>query len=81
MMEGNKTRDFVKRALAGALISSLACFFYFFFVCNVLMGFSLGAEAFVLIALAGAIAGAATSFFGRKLPGPPDDKNSKEWSR
>jgi hypothetical protein len=26
--------------------------------------------------LAGAFAGAMTSFFGRKLPGPPDDRDS-----
>jgi hypothetical protein len=75
MLEGNKTRDFLKRALAGAVIASVLCFFYFFFFCNVLFGVGfLGADAFILIILAGAFAGAVTSFFGRKLPGPPTGK-------
>ena len=73
MLEGNKPRDFMKRALAGALIGAVACFSFFFLVCNVLIPSWLGADAFVVIALAGALAGAMTSFFGRKLPGPPDD--------
>ena len=74
MLEGNKPRDFMKRALAGALIGSLACFFYFFLFCNVLLPFPLTAEAFVLIGLAGALGGVMTSFFGCKLPGPPSEK-------
>ena len=73
MLEGNKPRDFMKRALAGALIGALACFFYFFLFCNVLIGFGLTAEAFVLIAVAGALGGAMASLFGRKLPGPPSE--------
>jgi hypothetical protein len=77
MLEGNKPRDFLKRALVGALIGALACFFYFFFVCNALLPTHLGLDAFVVITIAGALAGALTSFFGRKLPGPPDDRDSK----
>ena len=76
MLEGNKPQDFMKRALAGALIGALAFFFLFFLVCNVLNPLLLPAEAFIVIVLAGAFAGAMTSFFGRKLPGPPHDKNS-----
>jgi hypothetical protein len=75
MLEGNNVRDFMRRALAGALIGAVACFFYFFLVCNVLLPSFLNAEAFVVIILAGALAGAMTSLFGRKLPGPPDDRD------
>jgi hypothetical protein len=76
MLEGNRFRDFLRRALAGALIGAVACFFYFFLVCNVLLPSFLDAKAFMVNALAGASGGAMTSFFGRKLPGPPDEKDS-----
>jgi len=64
--------------LAGALIGALACFSFFFLVCNVLIPSWLGTDAFIVIVLAGAFAGAMTSFFGRKLPGPPDDRDCKD---
>src|SRR6266568_1251741 len=49
MLEGNKPRDFLRRALVGALIGAVACFFYFFLVCNVFLPSFLGADAFVVI--------------------------------
>ena len=74
MSKGNKARDFLKRALAGATIGALAFFLYFFFTCDVLSLYPcLGAGELLLIALIGAIAGVMTSFFGSKLPSPDDE--------